>query len=96
MSTQPVPRTIVTPLVGLVSVQVASQNITRNGLYVYNPSLAATIAISPSDAAAVINGAGSITLGPGIGITLGADLPYLNGLNAIASSGSTPITIWEF
>lgn len=93
MSTIPSPLPFAAPLVGVASAQVCPANPTRSALFVYNPSLTATIAISPTGLAAVINGAGSITLPPGVGIELDG---FTTALLAIATAASTPITVWEF
>lgn len=100
MSTFPSPVPVVTPLVGAVSITVAQQNVTRLGLYVFNPSSAVTLWVSPTGIPAIVGGSGSIAVQPLQGIMLGppgAMPPWITGLNAIASSGgANPITVLEF
>jgi hypothetical protein len=95
-TTNIIPRTVSAPTVGTSAVLVIPPNPSRDGLFVYNPNLAATIAISPADSTPVINGPGTVTLAAGTGITLGADFPFTQGLNAIASLAAQAITVWEF
>lgn len=98
-TTFPSPVALTTPLVDSVSIVVARQNLTRLGLYVFNPNSAVTLWVAPTGTAAAVNGAGSIAVQPLQGIMLGPpNMPAWNtGLNAIASSGPTnPITVLEF
>ena len=95
----PSPVTIVTPLVGTVSIAVAPLNLSRLGLYVFNPSATLTLWISPLGTPAVVNGAGSVAVQPLQGIVLGAPNmpPWTAGANAIYSgAGPNPITLLEF
>jgi hypothetical protein len=92
------PAALVTPPVGAVSIAVAQQNLSRVGLYVFNPSATITLWVSPTGTPALVGGSGSIAVQPLQGIVLGAPNmpPWTNGLNAISSGGSNPITILEF
>lgn len=92
------PAALITPVVGGVSVNVAQQNLSRLGLYVFNPSATITLWVAPTGTTAVVNGAGSIAVQPLQGVVLGAPNmpPWTTGLNAISSGGSNPITILEF
>jgi hypothetical protein len=98
-TTFPSPVALSTPVVGSTSVVVAAQNLTRLGLFVFNPSASVTLWVAPAGTAAAVNGAGSIAVQPLQGIMLGPPtMPGWNtGLNAIASSGaSNAITILEY
>jgi hypothetical protein len=92
------PAALVTPLVDGVSIAVAQQNLTRLGLYVFNPSSTVALWVSPTGAVAAVNGAGSIAVQPLQGVVLGAPNmpPWTTGLNAITTGGPNPITILEF
>jgi len=115
MGSLPSPVNLVTPgqpLVGTGSVNVIGPNLTRAGLYVFNPGNTNVIWITPQTTAqtplnpggqnnpAVVGGAGCIPIQPQQGLMLGPpnNMPnFTNGLNAIASAGSNnPFTIWEF
>jgi hypothetical protein len=95
--------------VGTVSTQIlpAGGAISRQ-LFFYNPSASASVAICPTPdnngnaLAAVLNGAGSFTLGPGQYIYVGMKTNVASALNAsssawnaIASASSSPLTVWE-
>jgi hypothetical protein len=98
-STYPSPAALSTPAVGASSVQVATPNLQRAGLYVFNPSGTVTIWVSPTGTAASATGAGSIAVQPQQGVMFGAPtMPsWTNGMNAIASAaGSNVIAILEF
>jgi hypothetical protein len=97
-STFPSPAALVTPLVDGSSVTVANQNLTRLGLYVFNPSNSVTLWVSPTGTPAVVNGAGSQAVQPLQGIMLGPPNvpPWNTGLNAISGGGPIPITVLEF
>ena len=93
MSTLPSPRTFPTPTVGTASVQVLPVNVTRASLFVFNPNTVAILAISPLDITPVLNQTGTITIPAGIGLTLAG---WTNGINAIADTPGSKISIFEF
>lgn len=98
-TTYPSPAALTTPNVSNVSVQIATNNPQRLGLFVYNPSATITLYVSPTGTAATVAGAGSIAIQPQQGQMLGPPNtpPFTNGLNAIASSaGTNPVTVFEF
>jgi hypothetical protein len=98
-TTFPSPAALITPLVGTASIAVAAQNLTRLGLYVFNPSATITLWVAPAGKVAAVNGSGSIAVQPLQGIMLGPPtMPgWNNGLNAIASSGAgNAITLLEY
>ena len=99
-STFPSPAALTTPIVSSSSVQVAAQNLSRLGLYVYNPNSTITIWIAPLGTPAIVGGAGSMAIQPLQGLMLGPPggiPPWTQGLNAIASSaGSNALTLYEF
>lgn len=99
-STYPSPSAISAPTVGnSSSVAVAGQNLSRIGLYVFNPSASVTLWVSPTGTAAAANGAGSVAIQPLQGVMFGPPNtpPWTNGMNAIASSGgSNVIVILEY
>jgi hypothetical protein len=81
------------------SVVVATINLQRAGLYVFNPSATVTLWVSPSSTPAVVNGAGSIAIQPLQGVMFGPpNTPsWTNGMNAIAdTAGSNVIVIHEY
>lgn len=92
--------TALTPsVVSNASVSVAGVNLTRAGLYVFNPSATITLWVAPTGTAAVVNGAGSVAVQPLQGVMFGPPNtpPWTNGMNAIASSaGSNVIVILEY
>jgi hypothetical protein len=92
-TTLPQPNPFAAPLVGTSAIEIAPQNVSRESLFVYNPSAAATIAIAPAGATPAINGANSITLLPQTGMQLDG---WTAAVNAIASAPSTPVTVYEF
>jgi hypothetical protein len=103
MSTSyPSPSAILTPTVSNVSVAVVGVNLTRAGLYVFNPSATVTLwvaPITPAGTLAVANGAASITIQPLQGLMFGPpNTPsWTNGMNAIASApGANVIVILEY
>lgn len=99
MSTLPSPVALLTPSVGSSSVQVAPQNLSRVGLFIFNCSATATLWVSPTGTAAIVGGAGSIAIQPLQGMMLGPtrDMPpWITGLNAISSGGPQAITVLEF
>src|ERR1700726_471113 len=92
------PNALVTPTVSNISVSVATINLQRAGLYVFNPSASITLWVSPTGTPAVVNGAGSVAVQPLQGVMFGPPntSPWTNGMNAIASSaGSNVIVILE-
>lgn len=70
---------------------------TRNFLLISNGAASATVAFAFGTTAAVINGAGSITLAAGASIrfTQADGLVPNDALNFIASGASTPVTVIE-
>ena len=98
--------------VGTLSSTVLQPNISRLGVYLFNPSATVIIWVAPLTQPqtpgspggpanpAVVNGTGSIPIQPQQGLMLGAGAsgmpPFTNGLNAICGTPSTPLTIWEF
>ena len=92
--------TALTPVtVSNASVSVVSANLTRLGLYVFNPSATITLWVSPDGTPAVVNGAGSIAIQPLQGVMFGPPNtpPWTNGMSAIASSaGANVIVIHEY
>jgi hypothetical protein len=100
MSTFPSPAALVVPNVTNASITVCQSNLSRLGLYVFNPSQAVTLWIAPLGTVAAVNGTGSIAIQPLQGLMLGPPSempPFIQGLNAIASvAGTNAITIWEF
>jgi hypothetical protein len=93
------PSALTAPKVGTSSVQVAWPNEHRTGLYVSNPNASVTLWVSPTGTPAVVNGAGSVAIQPLQGVMFGPpNTPsWTNGMNAIASSGSSnAISILEY
>lgn len=90
-------QTIGTLSIPIVSATLLNQpsgaQIRPNALYIHNASATAAIAVNLTGGAAVINGAGSMTLNPGGYLLLDTALPT-NNINAIAASASTPITVY--
>lgn len=98
-STYPSPNALVTPNVTNASVQVATNNPQRLGLYVFNPSATVTLWVSPLGTPASASGVGSVAIQPQQGIFFGPpNMPsWTAGMNAIASSaGTNVICILEF
>jgi len=97
-STYPSPNLLTTPLVSNTSVHVASANIQRAGIYVFNPSATVTLWVCPDGATAVVNGA-SVAIQPLQGVMFGPpNTPaWTNAMNAVASSaGSNVIVLLEY
>lgn len=79
--------------VGVSSAQALAAVYARHYLHIWNDSTTATIACNLGGAA-VINGAGSITIPPGMDNSWdGAAFVPPDQVNCIASSASTPVTI---
>jgi hypothetical protein len=103
-TTFPSPNALPETTVSNVSQLVATINLQRAGLYVFNPSATVTLWITPQNpfaptTPAVANGAGCIAIQPLQGVMFGPpNTPaWSNGMNAIASSaGSNIIVILEF
>jgi hypothetical protein len=98
-STYPSPTALSAPLVSNVSVQVVAANLSRAGIYVFNPSASVTLWVSPINIPASVNGAGSVAVQPLQGVMFGPPnaLGWTNGMNAIASSvGSNVIVLLEY
>jgi hypothetical protein len=98
-TTYPSPNALTTVTVSNTSVAVATINLQRAGLYVFNPSATITLWVSPLGTAAATNGAGSIAIQPLQGVMFGPpNTPaWTNGMNAVASSGgSNVIVILEY
>lgn len=93
MSTAILPVVVPTPVVGTSSVQVVPANPARQALAVFNANAVANIAICPLGTTPAINGAGSITIPPGLGVTLTG---WTAGANAIADTPGSAITLYEF
>lgn len=92
-STYPSPNALVTPNVTNASVQVATNNPQRLGLYVFNPSASVTLWVSPLGTPASATGVGSVAIQPGQGIFFGPpNMPsWTAGMNCIASSAGTNV-----
>lgn len=98
-TTYPSPNALSAPTVSNTSVAVASQNLQRAGLYVFNPSATITLWVAPTGIAAAVNGAGSVAIQPLQGVMFGPpNTPaWTTGMNAVASSaGSNVIVILEY
>lgn len=98
-STYPSPNALVTPNVSNASVQVASNNPQRLGLYVFNPSATVTLLVSPLGTAASALGVGSVAVQPQQGIFFGPpNMPsWTAGMNCVASSaGTNVVCVLEF
>lgn len=96
-STYPSPSQLATPTVGASSVQVAGANLSRIGLFVFNPSSTVTLWVSPTGTNATTTG--SVAIEPLQGVMFGPpNTPnWTAGMNAIASSGgSNAIVIFEY
>ena len=98
-STYPNPASIKTPPVGTSSVQIAPQNLSRSGLYVFNLS-GSVIWVCPAQStdqlplAAVAGGIGSTSILPSNGLVF---QEFTGAMNAIAVTGSgNQVTVWEF
>ncbi len=94
-TTYPSPNALSAPTVSNASVAVATANLQRAGLYVFNPSATITLWVSPTGTPAVVNGAGSIAIQPLQGVMFGPPNtpPWTNGMSAIASSAGTNIIV---
>lgn len=91
--------TVTAASVGVASAQCIGANVARSAIFFHNPNTVASaiqISICPASfGAAVLNGAGTLTLGPG-GSAL-FDITKTGGAyNAIASGAASALTIWEF
>jgi hypothetical protein len=98
-STYPSPNALAPSTVSNSSVAVAPQNLSRAGLYVFNPSATVTLWVAPTGTNAAVNGAGSIAIQPLQGQMFGPPMmpAWTNGMNGIASqAGSNVIVILEF
>ena len=98
-STNPSPNALPTSTVSNVSVQVASTNPTRSGLYVFNPSASVTLWVTALWTTAMVNGTGCVAVQPLQGVFFGPpNMPqWTSGMNAIASSaGANTICVLEF
>ena len=103
-TTFPSPNALTETAVSNVSQLVATINLQRAGLYVFNPSSTITLWVTPQNPSApttpaVVNGSGSISIQPLQGVMFGPpNTPaWTNGMNAIASSaGTNVIVILEF
>lgn len=94
-TTQPSPTALSTPSVAQTSVSIAGQNLARAGLFIFNPTAAATLWIAPGNTVAAANGAGCVAIQPLQGVWF-TDQPYINSVNAVYDSGTNPVTVWEF
>jgi hypothetical protein len=98
-TTYPSPNALATPTVSNTSVAVATLNLQRLGLYVFNPSASITLWVSPTGTTAAVNGAGSVAIQPLQGVMFGPPNtpPWTNGMNAVASSaGSNVVVVLEY
>ena len=98
-STYPSPNALPAGPVSSSSIVVATPNLQRAGLYIFNESATVTLWVSPTGTTAVVGGTGSVAIQPLQGQMFGPPNtpPWTNGANAIASSaGSNGITILEF
>jgi hypothetical protein len=98
-SSVPSPNGLLTPLVSNSSVPIVGSSVTRLGLYVFNPSAAVVLWVSPTGIPAAVGGPASIAIQPQSGMLFGPPtMPsWTNGMNAIASSaGSNVIVLLEF
>lgn len=92
--------------VGTVSAQILPPNPSRKALLFFNGSnntVSVCPALTPGGAAlaAVVNGAGSISILSGGGFLMlpqpgWPDIGLGSAFNAIASGANTPFTVWEF
>jgi hypothetical protein len=103
--------TALTPLgyaltIGTSSMQILASNPSRKGLMFFNPS-SNTVAVCPAfnnnmqPLAAVINGAGAISVLPSGMLVIpqagwADNIALGSAFNGIASGASTPFSIWEF
>jgi hypothetical protein len=98
-STYPNPASIKTPPVGTTSVQIAPQNLSRSGLYVFNASgsviwVCPGLSTDQSPLAASATGGGSTAILPSSGLVF---QEFTGAMNAIAVTGlSNQVTVWEF
>ena len=98
-TTYPSPNALVTTTVTAgISTQVATANLQRVGLYVFNPSPTLTLWVSPTGTPAVANGSGCVAVQPLQGVMFGPpNTPaWNNGMNATTSTSSQLITILEY
>lgn len=103
-TTQILPLTYALTL-GTTSTQIVPPNPTRKGILFHNPG-PNSVAVCPSlnnqmqPVAAVINGAGSLTIVPGGVLSVPpqtwVDALATCGWNGIASGAGSPFTAWEF
>jgi hypothetical protein len=91
------------------SIQVIGANPNRTGLYIFNPS-SVVIWVCPAHGVqspgspggahfpAVVSGAGCISIAAGTGMMLGPPTlgEFTQALNAISTTGSNPLSLWEF
>ena len=94
-TTQPSPTALSTPSVAQTSVSIAGLNLSRAGLYVFNPTNSATLWIAPGNTVAAANGAGCVAVQPLQGVWF-INPPFINSMNAVYDSGTNPVTVWEF
>ena len=98
-TTYPSPNALTEATVGASSVAIATANLQRLGLYVFNPSATLTLWVSPLGTAAAVNGSGSVAIQPLQGQMFGPpNTPaWTNGMNAVYSgAGPTPVTVLEY
>lgn len=98
-STLPSPNALAPPTVSNSSVQVTGSNLTRIGLYVFNPSATVTLWVAPLGTVAAVSGVGSVAIQPLQGVMFGPpNTPqWTNGMEAVASSaGANVIGILEY
>ena len=98
-TTYPSPNALAETTVSNTSATVATINLQRAGLYVFNPSASVTLWVAPAGTVAAVNGAGSVAVQPLQGVMFGPPNtpPWTNGMTAVASSaGSNVIVIHEY
>ena len=98
-TTYPSPNALAPSTVSNSSVSVATINLQRAGLYVFNPSASITLWVSPTGTVAALNGAGSVAVQPLQGVMFGPpNTPvWSNGMNCVASSaGANVVVILEY
>ena len=99
-STYPSPNALVTATIDSGGqTTIATANLQRAGLYVFNPSATVTLWVSPTGTHPTANGPGSIAVQPLQGVMFGPPNtpPWTSGMNVIASASSgNPICVLEF
>lgn len=94
-TTQISPLAITTSTVAQTSVQIVGQNLSRRGLYIFNPTSTHTLWIAPGSTVAAANGAGCVAVQPLQGISF-VDPPFINSVNAVYDAATSAVTVWEY